>query len=132
MFLRHGALYMLMALAVIEADDNADHHRIKPRSVDNAGTKSPAPQWPELIRIHDPGSRNDRWATRDLDDSNWETMKLPTHWEIAGLPDFDGVVWFRRTVDVPALMASREATLELGAIDDMDVTWINGKRVGGY
>ena len=132
MFLRHGALYMLMALAAIEADDNTDRHRIKPRSVDNAGTKPPVPKWSELIRIHDPGSRNDRWAARDLDDSHWEIMNLPTHWESAGLPGFDGVVWFRRTVEVPALIANGEATLELGAIDDMDVTWINGKRVGGY
>jgi hypothetical protein len=39
------------------------------------------------------------------------------------------VVWFRKTVELSAGGAGR---LELGAIDDMDVTWVNGKRVGGY
>ena len=132
MFLYHRALYLFIALATVEAEESSDRHRIKPRSVDNGGSVSPARQWPELIRIHDPGSRDDGWAREDLDHTNWEIMKLPTHWEQAGLPEYDGVVWFRRTIEVPALMASGEATLELGAIDDMDVTWINGKRVGGH
>lgn len=132
MLLYHRALYLFIALATVEAEESSDRHRIKPRSVDNGRSSPPARQWPELIRIHDPGSLDDGWAREDLDHANWEIMKLPTHWEQAGLPEYDGVVWFRRTIEVPALMASGEATLELGAIDDMDVTWINGKRVGGH
>ena len=28
-------------------------------------------------------------------------MALPTLWESAGYPDFDGVFWLRRTFDLP-------------------------------
>ena len=59
-------------------------------------------------------------------------MKLPGHFENAGLPGHDGVVWFRKTIELSAAQANSKAVLNLGQIDDMDVTWINGSRVGGY
>ncbi len=34
--------------------------------------------------------------------ADWKDMQTPGNWESRGLPDFDGVVWFSRTVDVPA------------------------------
>jgi sialate O-acetylesterase len=61
-----------------------------------------------------------RWAT---------TMQLPQLWEAAGL-DIDGAVWFRREVTVPEAWAGRELALSLGAVDDFDVTYWNGERVG--
>ncbi|MGC1242632.1 MAG: PVC-type heme-binding CxxCH protein [Chryseosolibacter sp.] len=62
-------------------------------------------------------------------DQEWEAMKLPQSIERAGL-DMDGVVWFRKEVDVPAGTASRPGTLSLGPIDDSDETWVNGIKVG--
>ena len=53
-------------------------------------------------------------------------MKLPALWEHAGLPDFDGIVWFRRQVQVPADWAGKDLMLHLGPIDDRDTTWVNG------
>lgn len=64
-----------------------------------------------------------------FDDSNWKSMELPTTIERAGL-SMDGVVWFRRAVEVPASAAGKKATLSLGPINDSDETWINGVRVG--
>ena len=46
------------------------------------------------------------------------------------LGNFDGVVWYTRTVDVPAAWAGHDLTLTLGAIDDEDITYWNGKKVG--
>ncbi len=62
--------------------------------------------------------------------SGWHSMKLPTLWEEAGLPDLDGIVWFKRTIDIPATWAGKELKLDLGPIDDNDVTWFNGKEIG--
>ena len=31
--------------------------------------------------------------------SEWKDMQVPGNWESRGLPDFDGVVWFTRTLD---------------------------------
>lgn len=65
-------------------------------------------------------------------DSGWRTMKLPTLWESTEVGNFDGIVWFRRTVEIPKSWIGRDLTLELGPIDDMDITYVNGTRVGGY
>jgi len=83
-------------------------------------------------RENDPGSAADKnWADPGLDAADWKTMNLPVGWEQAGLPDFDGVVWFRTEFDLPESAAGKEATLSLGPIDDIDTTWINGIQVGG-
>ena len=56
-------------------------------------------------------------------------MQLPSLWEQKQLGDLDGVVWFRKTIDVAANDAGKEATLELAMIDDNDVTYVNGVKV---
>jgi sialate O-acetylesterase len=83
------------------------------------------------FEANDPGSAADApWSAPALDTASWPLMRLPVLVENAGLPDFDGVVWFRREVDLPAAWADREAELHLGAIDDIDDTWVNGRFVG--
>jgi sialate O-acetylesterase len=59
-------------------------------------------------------------------------MKLPTLWESAELGEFDGVVWFRKKVNIPSSWLNKDIVLQLGPIDDMDITFINGKKVGSY
>lgn len=63
-------------------------------------------------------------------DSAWRAINLPGVWERQGFPDFDGVMWFRRTVDVPPAWAGRDLRLDLGGIDDNDTTYWNGAVVG--
>ena len=78
---------------------------------------------------NDPGSAAHQEAP-NFDDSSWKTMSLPGAWEGRGLPDFDGIVWFRREVNVPANGAGRDVQLDLGSIDDNDTTYWNGTPVG--
>jgi hypothetical protein len=80
----------------------------------------------------DPGSQGEAWAKPAFDHGKWKTMEVPGHFQNAGLPGHDGVVWFRKIIELSAEQAKSKAILNLGQIDDMDVTWINGKRVGGY
>ncbi|GAB1441771.1 sialate O-acetylesterase [Ignavibacteriales bacterium] len=68
----------------------------------------------------------------NFDDSNWPTTDMPADWSIFGFGNFDGVIWFRTKIDIPDNWMNRELTLSLGPIDDMDVTFVNGTRVGGY
>ena len=77
-----------------------------------------------------PGAQNNAWTQASFDDSAWSNMNLPTNWETAGMSGFDGIAWFRKTVDVPAALAGQEMTLHLGTIDDGDTTWFNGTQVG--
>lgn len=66
------------------------------------------------------------------DDSRWGVMQLPVLWEKTDIGEFDGVVWFRKTVTVPAAWKNQDLVLELGPIDDMDASYVNGKLVGRH
>jgi sialate O-acetylesterase len=77
----------------------------------------------------DPGTRDQPWSAVTLDTTKWETLSLPVKWEEAGHPKFDGIVWFRKTFDLPE-GAKGDVELRLSAIDDFDTTWINGTPVG--
>ncbi|MGE4550048.1 MAG: beta galactosidase jelly roll domain-containing protein, partial [Opitutales bacterium] len=86
--------------------------------------------WRAKLDVNDPGMAG-KWYASKFDDSKWKTMKLPKHYETAGLPDHDGTVWFRRAIDVHVARGGKPITLQLGAIDDMDMTFFNGHFLGG-
>jgi len=79
----------------------------------------------------DPGNKGEAlgYAATSFDAADWKMMKLPQTIEAAGL-DIDGAVWFRKEVEVPASWAGKDLLLSLGPIDDFDVTYFNGARVG--
>ncbi len=55
------------------------------------------------------------------------------YWESWGVPELsrlDGMVWYRTRVKLTAAQARQGARLSLGAADDVDVTWVNGRAVG--
>ena len=82
-------------------------------------------------RKNDPGQAGPPgWADPGLDDSDWKSMDLPRRWEDGGLPDFDGIAWFRKEVILPDAWAGKALVLDLGPIDDRDATWVNGAEVG--
>lgn len=87
-------------------------------------------QWQK--KIESAGAEGAGCIEPGFDDSTWQQMGLPVLWEQAGLADFDGLVWFRKTVTIPDSWAGKELTLDLGPIDDMDTTWFNGVKVGGH
>lgn len=60
----------------------------------------------------------------------WHTINIPGYWEDQGIRDLDGVVWYRKEIDVPASMIGIPARVFLGRIVDADVLYINGKQVG--
>ncbi len=65
----------------------------------------------------------------NIDDSSWKSMKVAQYMEKAGL-NIDGVVWFRKVIELPAGAAGKKASISLGPINDSDVTFINGFRIG--
>ena len=72
----------------------------------------------------------DKWKEAGIDESHFGHMKLPGLWESGQLPDLDGVVWFRKTINITAEDAGKAATLDLLMIDDNDITYVNGVKVG--
>ena len=82
-------------------------------------------------KIDSLGGYNHGWEKPNFNSTGWKTMELPTIWEKAGL-DVDGVVWFRKEVEIPASWEGQNLTLSLGPINDCDLTWFNGKKVGSW
>ncbi|MFH1194817.1 MAG: sialate O-acetylesterase [bacterium] len=68
----------------------------------------------------------------NYDDSRWREMILPTLWENTEVGNFDGAVWFRKKVEIPNEWLGKDLILSLGPIDDMDITFVNGIKIGGY
>ncbi len=80
---------------------------------------------------NDPGTNSPHpWYLPDTDTSEWQTVKLPVSWANSGFSNFDGIMWYAKTVKLPSDWSGKEATLNLGRIDDMDTTWVNGIKVG--
>ncbi len=88
--------------------------------------------WYSLLRQKDEGYRNPQkpWYDPDLNTSDWATMKIPGYWSDTKLGMVNGVVWFRKKVNVPSTLAGKEAKLILGRIVDADSVFINGVFVG--
>ena len=64
--------------------------------------------------------------------TSWRAIVVPAPWETAGggKANYDGFAWYRRVVKIPAAWKGKDVTLELGAIDDCDETFLNGHKVG--
>lgn len=85
--------------------------------------------WEKKLADSDKGFQNAKaiWATANFDDSSWKTMPLPAFFENKGLSNFDGVVWFRKKVNITS--TNTDFTLSYLADDD-DKIWFNGNYIG--
>ncbi|MCB2379846.1 sialate O-acetylesterase [Hymenobacter sp. BT635] len=92
--------------------------------------------WYTNLRQQDQGHAKGStpWYAPAYNATDWKTMKIPGYWANQGLGPVNGVVWFRKEVDVPASMVGKPARLELGTIVDSDSVYINGQFAGttGY
>lgn len=87
--------------------------------------------WPGKIEkiIKESGLFDQNFQNSDYVTDNWKSMKLPTVWEKTGMK-VDGIVWFSKTIEIPSSMQGENLILSLGKINDFDITWFNGVRVG--
>lgn len=91
--------------------------------------------WYQTIWTNDKGLHDSKpWYDPTYDVSSWSTMKVPGYWDDNGLKGVNGVVWFRKDIDVPASMTGKPVKLLLGRIVDQDSVFVNGRFAGtvGY
>ncbi len=86
-------------------------------------------RWWNTLNDLAPGGQD--WNTLGYNDDAWNSMNLPASWSGPELGGHDGIVYFRKTVRLPASAAGKAGTVELGPIDDQDDVWVNGTHVGG-
>jgi sialate O-acetylesterase len=70
------------------------------------------------------------WAGIEEPQAGWREMVLPGTWQSRGL-NHSGIVWFRKTIEIPAAWAGRDLQLAIGATDKSDTTYFNNTHVGG-
>jgi sialate O-acetylesterase len=64
------------------------------------------------------------WNVAPIDRGPWE------QWGIPELASYNGVLWYRTTVNVSKQQEVQSATLSLGNVDETDQTWVNGRPAG--
>jgi hypothetical protein len=52
------------------------------------------------------------------------------YWGVAELRDFTGLIWYRTHINVSASQAKAAVRLDLGPINQVDETWLNGRALG--
>jgi len=83
-----------------------------------------------LWKLYQPDYRHE-YLNPNFDDSNWMTLSQPQLWEnVNALKSFNGVMWYRKSFQIPEGFNLDKASLSLARINDNDITWINGKRIG--
>lgn len=73
---------------------------------------------------------NPKWFETTYVPKEWHPINIPGYWEDQGIKDLNGVVWYRKEIDIPVSMTGKPAKVFLGRIVDADVLYINGKQVG--
>jgi sialate O-acetylesterase len=75
------------------------------------------------------------WTSAASPETGWSRAPpVMQNWKTFGDPELarhHGLVWFGNSFRLTAEQAERGATLALGAIDEVDVTWLNGVVIGG-
>jgi sialate O-acetylesterase len=80
---------------------------------------------------HDLGMEsNVKWYDTAYVANGWNKFWLPGYWEDQGIKNLHGVVWFRKTIHLPAALAGKPAKLFMGRIIDADESYVNGVKVG--
>lgn len=90
--------------------------------------------WYQTIWTNDKGLHESKpWYSPTYDVSSWAIMPIPGYWDEHGLKT-NGVVWFRKDIEVPASMTGKPVKLLLGRIVDQDSVFVNGRFAGtvGY
>ncbi|MHB9046767.1 MAG: sialate O-acetylesterase [Pirellulales bacterium] len=80
---------------------------------------------------HDAGTR-EGWFKPECDTAGWRRAAIPAEGGKADVPPFDGIVWFRKEVDVPREWAGKELSLYITGIWEPDTIWFNGTVVGAF
>ena len=65
----------------------------------------------------------------DLTEDGWSEVEVPGYIEYQGINE-DGIIWMRKTIDIPRSWAGKTLSMDLETIDDHDFTYFNGVEIG--
>ncbi|WP_419703034.1 glycoside hydrolase family 2 protein [Promicromonospora sp. NFX87] len=125
---------------VVPAFDAGDTHGNARDSISLDGT------WAFRFDPDDRGTR-DGWARPDTDLSGWDTIEVPSSWDLKDTPDFDGYdganfgtgtafqdgyAWYRTTITVPRRWAGDHVRLSFLGVNYRSDVWVDGAFAGAH
>jgi sialate O-acetylesterase len=100
-----------------------------------AGTKRWGAMWEDWWKQRTGAAGGPPPWSATLSTDGWhaapQSLGFWDNWGEPGLVNFAGMVWYRTSLRVTSEQAAQPATLSLGAVDEVDQTWVNGTFVGG-
>ncbi|KQB44310.1 Beta-galactosidase/beta-glucuronidase [Flavobacterium daejeonense] len=94
-----------------------------------AGDKKRNDDWYDLLNKTDLGLEN-HWDLAGTYDKDWNQMQIPNYWADSSLGNVNGVVWFRKEIEIPKAMVGKPAKLFMGRIVDQDFVYVNDQLIG--
>lgn len=79
--------------------------------------------------VSDPGPE---WTLSSSSGSGWLDIRVPAEWATTLIGTYNGIVEYQLTFKVPKGWINKTTVIELGPIDEIDVTWVNGKLIGSH
>jgi sialate O-acetylesterase len=97
-----------------------------------AATQEKLRAWEQQRQLGDLGDRGVSlgFARPGAAGPGWRVVETPGTAEAAVGRSFDGAIWFRTEVALPAGFSGQPAFLRLGPIDQCDITYVEGALVG--
>lgn len=81
--------------------------------------------------MHDDQGEKQQWFDQQTDTATWSKTIVPNDWSNTKWANANGIIWYRKNIELTAAQLQTTATLHLGVVDDSDLTYINGIKVGG-
>lgn len=117
----------------------AEMQRFKDQSlIDSiqAAERARSERWYSELNAKDQGMQDEmpKWSAPNWPDDDWTDFQLPGYWADQFMGQVNGVLWFRKKINVPASMIGKPVKFWLGRIVDQDFAYVNGEFVGtiGY
>lgn len=88
-------------------------------------------KWDSNLLLNDEGiASKGNWISNTASSQDWQEIKIPKMWNGTPLEKINGVVYFKKEIELSKNLANNESTLYLGTIMGCDSTYVNGKYVG--
>ncbi|SDS10949.1 sialate O-acetylesterase [Mucilaginibacter mallensis] len=85
----------------------------------------------KYIKVTDLGLTGPKtWYDTTYKPKGWNHFWLPGYWADQGVSGLNGVVWFRKEINVPTAMTGKPAKIYMGRIIDADNLYVNGVLCG--
>jgi sialate O-acetylesterase len=87
--------------------------------------------WEEFWDIvYNPKNNTDKTIPdSDYNDSKWQKLEMPSTYRNWGWTDYEGMVWFRKTIKIPEEMAGKDLQIHLGLPEMNYSVYFNGTEI---